>query len=47
MGTWDRPTAVQSARKLRALDPQRLAVGHGKALDAPGAALDRAIHAAE
>ena len=46
MATWHRPTAVQSARKLRALDPQRLVVGHGKPLDDPGAAIDRAVQAA-
>jgi glyoxylase-like metal-dependent hydrolase (beta-lactamase superfamily II) len=46
MATWHRPTALESARKLRALDPQRLVVGHGKPLDEPGAALDRAIAAA-
>jgi hypothetical protein len=37
---------VESARKVRALDPRRLVVGHGKPLDDPGAALDRAIAAA-
>ena len=41
--TWHRPTALESARALRALDPQRLAPGHGKIVDAPGAAMDRAI----
>jgi glyoxylase-like metal-dependent hydrolase (beta-lactamase superfamily II) len=43
MGTWHRPTALESARALRALDPARLAPGHGKVIDAPGAAMDRAI----
>jgi glyoxylase-like metal-dependent hydrolase (beta-lactamase superfamily II) len=46
MATWHRPTAVESARKLRALEPRRLAVGHGRALEDPGAAMDRAIAAA-
>jgi len=46
MATWHRPTAVESARALRARDPKRLAVGHGKPLDDPGAAIDRAIQAA-
>ena len=41
--TWHRPTALESARTLRALDPSRLAVGHGKIVDAPGAAMDAAI----
>ena len=32
-----------SARALRALDPARLAPGHGPVVEAPGAAMDRAI----
>ena len=43
MATWDRPTALASARALRALDPARLAPGHGRVLEAPGAAMDAAI----
>ena len=43
LATWHRPTALASARALRALDPERLAPGHGKVVDAPGAAMDRAI----
>ena len=46
MATWHRPTAVQSARKLRALEPQRLVVGHGRPLEHPAAAIDRAVQAA-
>ncbi len=41
--SWHRPTALESARALRALDPKRLAPGHGRIVDAPGAAMDRAI----
>jgi len=41
--TWDRPTALDTARRLRALDPARLAPGHGRIVDAPGAAMDAAI----
>ena len=41
--TWHRPTALASARALRAVDPKRLAPGHGPIVDAPGAAMDRAI----
>jgi glyoxylase-like metal-dependent hydrolase (beta-lactamase superfamily II) len=41
--TWHRPTALASARALRTLDPKRLAPGHGPIVDAPGAAMDRAI----
>jgi glyoxylase-like metal-dependent hydrolase (beta-lactamase superfamily II) len=41
--TWHRPTALETARALRALDPARLAPGHGKVVVAPGAAMDGAI----
>jgi len=44
--TWHRPTALESARRLRALEPARLAVGHGPVLEQPLAALDAAIAAA-
>jgi glyoxylase-like metal-dependent hydrolase (beta-lactamase superfamily II) len=44
--TWHKPTALASARALRALDPARLAAGHGDVAEAPGAAMDRAIAAA-
>ncbi|MGZ4203488.1 MAG: MBL fold metallo-hydrolase [Thermoleophilaceae bacterium] len=43
MGTCDRPRALESARALRALEPSRLAVGHGSVVNAPGQAMDRAI----
>jgi glyoxylase-like metal-dependent hydrolase (beta-lactamase superfamily II) len=43
MATWHKPTALESARALRTLDPARLAVGHGPIVDAPGAAMDKAI----
>ena len=43
MATWHRPTALATARALRALDPPRLAPGHGKIIENPGAAMDRAI----
>jgi glyoxylase-like metal-dependent hydrolase (beta-lactamase superfamily II) len=43
MGTWHKPTALASARTLRALKPRLLAVGHGVMLDEPVAAMDRAI----
>jgi glyoxylase-like metal-dependent hydrolase (beta-lactamase superfamily II) len=43
LATWDRPTALRSAQALRALDPLRLAVGHGNVVEAPGAAMDAAI----
>jgi glyoxylase-like metal-dependent hydrolase (beta-lactamase superfamily II) len=41
--TADRPQDLASARALRALDPSRLAVGHGPVAEAPGAAMDAAI----
>jgi glyoxylase-like metal-dependent hydrolase (beta-lactamase superfamily II) len=43
LATWHKPTALESARALRAVDPARLAVGHGPIVDAPGAAMDKAI----
>ena len=43
LATWHRPTALATARSLRALDPARLAVGHGRTVEAPGAAMDAAI----
>ena len=43
LATWHKPTALESARALRALDPSRLAVGHGPIVDAPGDAMDKAI----
>jgi glyoxylase-like metal-dependent hydrolase (beta-lactamase superfamily II) len=43
LATWHGPTALESARAMRALDPARLAPGHGKVVEAPGAAMDRAI----
>ena len=43
LATWHRPTALETARALRALDPARLAVGHGRTIENPGAAMDAAI----
>lgn len=43
MGTWQRPMVLESARALRALDPQRLAPGHGRVVEAPGEKMDAAI----
>src|SRR3954464_3999243 len=43
LATWDRPTALRTAQALRALDPARLAVGHGDVVEAPAAAMDAAI----
>jgi glyoxylase-like metal-dependent hydrolase (beta-lactamase superfamily II) len=41
--TWHKPTAIESAKKLRALDPARLAPGHGNVIENPGAQMDAAI----
>lgn len=45
LATWHKASALESARKLRALEPTRLAVGHGRVLEQPTAAMDRAIAA--
>ncbi len=47
LATWHKPTALRTAKALRALNPTRLAVGHGKVLEDPLAAMDQAIRAAE
>ena len=41
--TWHKGLALESARTLRALEPARMAVGHGRLLKQPLAAMDRAI----
>jgi glyoxylase-like metal-dependent hydrolase (beta-lactamase superfamily II) len=43
LATWNKPMALATAQALRNLKPSRLAVGHGRALDDPLAAMDRAI----
>jgi glyoxylase-like metal-dependent hydrolase (beta-lactamase superfamily II) len=43
MATWDPDVDRTSARTLRALDPARLAPGHGPVVEAPAEAMDRAI----
>ena len=43
LATWHRPTALESAKALRTLQPSRLAPGHGKVLEEPAAAMDAAI----
>jgi hypothetical protein len=44
--SWNREFAAESARKLRDLKPSRLAVGHGKTIESPLAAMDQAIELA-
>jgi glyoxylase-like metal-dependent hydrolase (beta-lactamase superfamily II) len=46
MATWDKERNLDSARALRALEPQLLAVGHGDALSDPGSETVRAIERA-
>jgi glyoxylase-like metal-dependent hydrolase (beta-lactamase superfamily II) len=43
MGSWNRPLVLGSARVLRALDPARLAPGHGRIVERPAAEMDAAI----
>jgi glyoxylase-like metal-dependent hydrolase (beta-lactamase superfamily II) len=43
MGTWDKAKDLESARAVRALDPQLLVVGHGGPVHQPGPAIDQAI----
>ncbi len=43
IGTWDKVKDLESARALRALDPQLLVVGHGSPVPNPSAAMDQAI----
>jgi glyoxylase-like metal-dependent hydrolase (beta-lactamase superfamily II) len=41
--TWHHPTALETAKALRELGPARLAPGHGKVVEEPGAAMVKAI----
>src|SRR5581483_641243 len=43
--SWNSVLCLERARRLRALEPSRLAVGHGRVLDNPLAEMDRAIEA--
>ena len=47
MGTCDRELALKSAIALRALDPELLVLGHGKAVTSPQPAMDSAIARAQ
>jgi glyoxylase-like metal-dependent hydrolase (beta-lactamase superfamily II) len=47
MATWHAATALDSARKLRDIGPERLAPGHGSIVDHPVARMDEAIRRAE
>jgi glyoxylase-like metal-dependent hydrolase (beta-lactamase superfamily II) len=43
MATWDKAKDLESAQKVRALDPATIVVGHGGPVRNPGPALDKAI----
>jgi glyoxylase-like metal-dependent hydrolase (beta-lactamase superfamily II) len=43
---WDRAASAESARKLRSLNPARLAVGHGKTIVSPVREMNRAVEMA-
>ena len=47
LATWHKGLSLESARKLLALQPSVLAVGHGRMLSHPHAAMERAIRAME
>lgn len=47
LATWNKELALASARTLAALRPATLAVGHGRMLSAPQAAMERAIQVME
>ena len=41
--SWNREISAESARKLRGFKPTRLAVGHGRTIESPSAAMDKAV----
>jgi len=43
LGTWDQATAVETARRLRDLEPTALACGHGPVVRHPLPGMDRAL----
>ncbi|UFU00808.1 MBL fold metallo-hydrolase [Radiobacillus kanasensis] len=45
--TWNKEVALQSAKKIAALSPNLLAVGHGKMLSNPAHDIEKAIYKAE
>ena len=47
LATWHKGLALESARKLLALQPSMLDVGHGRMLSQPQAAIERAIRVME
>lgn len=47
LATWDKRTALDSAKKLTALQPAVLTVGHGRMIDHPARFMEQAIRDAE
>ncbi|GHO58487.1 MBL fold metallo-hydrolase [Ktedonobacter robiniae] len=47
LSTWNKGLALESARKLLALQPSVLAIGHGRMLKQPQEAMERAIRVTE
>ncbi|MFC5471702.1 MBL fold metallo-hydrolase [Cohnella suwonensis] len=47
LATWHAATAIESAVRVRELDPAVLLVGHGPAVEQPADAIDRAVRKAE
>jgi glyoxylase-like metal-dependent hydrolase (beta-lactamase superfamily II) len=47
LASWHLPMGLQSAITLRALDPARMAVGHGSVVERPADQMDKAIREAE
>jgi glyoxylase-like metal-dependent hydrolase (beta-lactamase superfamily II) len=45
MATWDKAKDLESAKKLRELEPAMLVVGHGGPVRNPGPAMDKAVSA--
>ncbi|TYR81406.1 MBL fold metallo-hydrolase [Priestia megaterium] len=46
-GTWNKKLALESAKKLRALEPKLLAVGHGRMLENPVQKMDLSLKESE
>jgi glyoxylase-like metal-dependent hydrolase (beta-lactamase superfamily II) len=46
MATWDKAKDLESAKRLRELEPAMLVVGHGGPVRDPGPAMDKAVSAA-
>ena len=47
MATWSRPLALESAKRILDANPSMLAVGHGKMVENPVSAIQKAIRSAE